>query len=144
MEKQNIIISTVPVTIKVMEVGCKKMTMSVFKQIPEYEFYVLENSEIRKSSFLGWVCIEKYGKFFIFSLSGILYKWKIRDYAAERREDNKYIAGLKREMVFKDSENINRLKLEIEDFEKLMHETSMEESETNSYLTPQNQIYISI
>ena len=38
MAKEDITISTVPVSIKVVEVGNKKMTISVFNQIPGKDF----------------------------------------------------------------------------------------------------------
>lgn len=81
MEKQNIIISTMPVTIKVMEVGGKKMTMSVFKQIPEMHFIRNgTNREQRQASFLGWVKIPNVGYFFVFTVDSVLYKWRWENY----------------------------------------------------------------
>jgi hypothetical protein len=68
MEKNKITITTIPVTIKVMEVGGKKLTLSVFKQIPSSGF-----DENNDDSFLGWVKHD-IGKFILFHRDGVLLK----------------------------------------------------------------------
>jgi len=74
MEKQNITISTVPVTIRVVAVGGKKMTLSVFKQIPFAKFLEtgLTFDEIEES-YLGYI---KYDNdcYILYYRGNILYK----------------------------------------------------------------------
>lgn len=69
MEKVQTNISTIPVTIKVIEVGNKKMTISVFNQIPQSDFFY----SIHKDTFLGWVKY-KDEQFLLFTKDGILLK----------------------------------------------------------------------
>jgi len=137
-----------PVTIKVMEVGGKKMTMSVFKQIPERHFY-LGDSDSQKKSFLGWVFIEKYGKFFVFSVDNVLYKWKITHYDKHERENNDYMKDINKSINYGRSNNysldtieglISEKNILIEDIDAL----KIERQETQLYLNDKNQIYISI
>ena len=68
MEKNKITITTIPVTIKIMEVGGRKLTLSVFRQIPTSEFD--ENNE---ESFLGWIKNDGF-KFILFHRDGILLR----------------------------------------------------------------------
>jgi hypothetical protein len=148
MEKQNIIISTMPVTIKIMEVGGKKMTMSVFKQIPECHFY-RGDADSQKESFLGWVFIEKYGRFFVFSIDNILYKWKITAYSQHERENNDRLKDIYKKISHCESykyqlDKIEALILEKDQFIEDMSYLEMEKQETNLYLNEKNQIYISI
>lgn len=69
MEKVQTNISTIPVTIKVIEVGNKKMTISVFNQIPLKDFFYT----IYKDTFLGWVSYKE-EQFVLFTKDGILLK----------------------------------------------------------------------
>ena len=79
MEKQNVTISTLPVTIKIVEVAGKRMTLSVFKQIPKMDFILSnQDAEQRAKSVFGWTCIPRLGDYFIFGVDGILYKWFIK------------------------------------------------------------------
>lgn len=72
MEK--ISIQTVPVTIRVMEVGGKRMTLAVFNQIQADDFFGEEiTDEDRESSFIGWVS-HKDEKYILFHLYGNLKK----------------------------------------------------------------------
>jgi hypothetical protein len=72
MEK--ITISTVPVTIRVMEVGGKRLTLAVFNQIQSGDFFDEETDESeRESSFLGWIQ-HKDSKYVLFHQNGSLKK----------------------------------------------------------------------
>jgi len=77
--KQDIIISTVPVTIKVIEVGGKKMTKAVFDQIQEGEwkdFFPIDNRDkFLEHNFLGWVSTKE-GHTVIYTKDGCLYKYR--------------------------------------------------------------------
>lgn len=58
---ENISIKEVPISIKIIEINNKKMTISVFNQIPsysEFEFRKILDGDLSKS-FLGWVFREK-------------------------------------------------------------------------------------
>lgn len=70
MKKQAITISTVPVTIRVIEVGGKKMTQSVFNQIPNKNFGMLTESE-QSESYIGWVKHNGF-KFILLHFEGVL------------------------------------------------------------------------
>jgi hypothetical protein len=85
MEKNKITITTIPVTIKVMEVGGKKLTLSVFKQIPIGAFLQRKSEEEIKASFLGWI---KYDgvKHILFHQNGILLKEHTGDYSGKVME----------------------------------------------------------
>lgn len=69
MAKEDITISTVPVSIKVVEVGNKKMTISVFNQIPEEDFFY----DKHKEEFIGWVN-HKETKYILYIHENILVK----------------------------------------------------------------------
>lgn len=72
MEK--ISIQTVPVTIRVMEVGGKRMTLAVFNQIQAGDFFSEEiTDEDREKFFIGWVS-HKGEKYILFHLDGNLKK----------------------------------------------------------------------
>ncbi len=73
MAKEDITINTAPVSIKVVEVGNKKMTISVFNQIPEKGFFYSEN----KDGFIGWVSY-KQTKYILYILDNIFLKDKVR------------------------------------------------------------------
>lgn len=73
MEKNKITITTIPVTIKVVEVGGKKLTLSVFRQIPRSPFFHYKTEDERRNSFLGWVKHEGY-KYVVFHRDGILLR----------------------------------------------------------------------
>lgn len=74
MEK--ISIQTVPVTIRVMEVGGKRMTLAVFNQIQSGDFFSEEISdEEREKFFIGWVS-HKGEKYIVFHENGNLKKDK--------------------------------------------------------------------
>lgn len=77
MEKQKITINTLPVTIKVIEVGGKKMTISVLKQIPYSPFLItgLGEDELN-SSYLGWVKNND-EKFILFFRDNVLLKYRV-------------------------------------------------------------------
>jgi hypothetical protein len=74
MEKQKITISTTPVTIKVIEVAGKKMTLSVFKQIPSFEWDIkdIEDEDLNQM-YLGWVSHNDRKYLLLFS-DNVLYK----------------------------------------------------------------------
>lgn len=71
MEYKSLEIKTVPVTIRVVEVGGKRMSLSVFKQIQDDYFFSDEYDGV--AIFLGWV---DYGgnKHILFSYNGNLMK----------------------------------------------------------------------
>lgn len=72
---ENLTISTLPVTIRVMEVGGKRLTLSVFKQIPE-GYYFFDNEftdEQRREQYLGWV-IYSDRRYILYHRFGILLK----------------------------------------------------------------------
>jgi len=74
MEK--ISIQTVPVTIRVMEVGGKRMTLSVFNQIQNGDFFSEEIAdENRDACYIGWVS-HKGEKYILFNVNGSLKKDK--------------------------------------------------------------------
>lgn len=170
MEKQNIIISTMPVTIKIMEVGGKKMTMSVFKQIPHGEFFIRQagkalyrdsTKEEREASFLGWIKIEGSRfeppvKYFLFSIDGTLYKWKpsrFNDYEYQinvrNNEINNAQGALKRltvqEEIDYQLQKIEKAKNELSEYEhKRLLAIELNKEIYNYMENDKNQIYISI
>lgn len=74
MEK--ISIQTVPVTIRVMEVGGKRMTLAVFNQIQNGDFFSEEIAdEDREACYIGWVS-HKGEKYILFHIGGNLKKDK--------------------------------------------------------------------
>lgn len=58
---ENLSIKTIPVTIRVLEVGGKRLTLSVFKQIP-HGWPPFGKSEEFDKSFLGWVSYGEIGR----------------------------------------------------------------------------------
>ena len=80
-------IQTVPVKIKILEVDGKKMTLAVFRQIPEISKSEMEDS-IDDIDVIGWV---SHGdKSLILSWDGILYKstFKQEEYQKTFKEIN--------------------------------------------------------
>ena len=70
---EHLSITTIPVTIKVLEVGGKRLTLSVFRQIPEDFFFGDDISDEQRAAwYLGWV--DYNGKWLLFSRDGILVK----------------------------------------------------------------------
>ncbi|MDP1814009.1 MAG: hypothetical protein Q8K92_06130 [Leadbetterella sp.] len=78
MAKEDITISTVPVSIRVVEVGNKKMTISVFNQIPVNGFLYSE----QKNGFIGWISY-KGTKYILYILDSILLKDKVHSIKQE-------------------------------------------------------------
>ncbi|WP_076596669.1 hypothetical protein [Chryseobacterium sp. RU33C] len=78
MKKEVIHISTIPVTIKVIQVGEKKLSVSVFNQIPiDDAFFTKLSSDERINCFIGWV--ERETKYILYSLDGILLRFQINN-----------------------------------------------------------------
>jgi hypothetical protein len=79
-DNKKVFIKTAPVNIKVVEVGGKKMTLSVFNQIPEEYYYELyKNKDSDNIIYLGWVGIKDGRdliKYYLYSFHGILKKAK--------------------------------------------------------------------
>jgi len=77
MEKNILNIKTLPVSIKVVEVNNKKMTISVFNQIPEVSIdksNIIHYSNIDKY-LIGWVLRDSgREKYLLYTAKGILYK----------------------------------------------------------------------
>lgn len=105
MKEDKIMITTVPVTIRVIEVGGKKMTVSVFTQIQRGDFFDENIShEERQKMFLGWVA-HKGEKYIVFHCDGVLKKdmythkrvddFFLKDYTNSRRTylERKNLAG---------------------------------------------------
>lgn len=99
MKKQEIVIQTVPVTIKVIEVGGKKMTISVFNQIPSNaRFWIVSPDYILEDAFIGWVK-HNGNQFILFSEFGILYKYGVpekvkKDYENYLQPQNQIYIGI--------------------------------------------------
>jgi hypothetical protein len=89
MEK--ISIQTVPITIRVMEVGGKRMTLAVFNQIRAGDFFGEEmTDEDRESSFIGWVS-HKEERFILFHIGGYLKKDKYEYQSIDRKIKESFI-----------------------------------------------------
>ena len=73
MEKEKIAISTLPISVKIVEVGGKKLTISVFNQIPSFGFPSQSPEEIIH---LGWVRY-KDEKYLLYANKGILKKHRV-------------------------------------------------------------------
>lgn len=128
MEKVQTNISTIPVTIKVIEVGNKKMTISVFNQIPLSDFFY----SIHKDTFLGWVSY-KDAQFVLFTKDGILLK----DLVYEIPNMVKYNYQNRGRMDSEDYEYINA----VEKYEKAKKHI---ETTYQDLLDNKNQIYIAV
>jgi hypothetical protein len=128
MEKVQTNISTIPVTIKVIEVGNKKMTISVFNQIPLSDFFY----SIHKDTFLGWVSY-KNEQFVLFTKDGILLK----DLVYEIPNMVKYNYQNRGRMDSEDYEYINA----VEKYEKAKKRI---EITYQDLLDNKNQIYIAV
>lgn len=123
MKKKSIQISTIPVTIKIIQVGGKKLTVSVFNQIPiDDTFYTKMSNEERLVSFIGWV--ERDSKYILYSLDGILLRFII----------DKKLLNSTSDWDYKKSQYQKRYKLKYKDFI----------IDLNSFLDNKNQIYIAI
>ncbi len=123
MKKESIHISTVPVTIKIIQVGGKKLTASVFNQIPiDDSFYTKLNNEERLDCFIGWV--ERDSKYILYSLDGILLRFII----------DKKILNSSSDWDYKRSQYQKKYKLKYRDFIL----------DINHFLNNKNQIYIAI
>lgn len=78
----DVTISTIPVEIKVITVGGKRLTLSVFNQIPDSDNFLLDmNEEERIQSYLGWV--DRDFPFVLFTVDGVLLKCSLRAYKEE-------------------------------------------------------------
>ena len=76
MKKESIHISTIPVTINVIQVGEKKLSAAVFNQIPiDDAFYSKLIYAERAFCFIGWV--ERDSKYIFYSLDDILLRLKV-------------------------------------------------------------------
>jgi hypothetical protein len=70
-------ISTLPIEIKVMTVGGKRLTLSVFNQIPERnDFLFCMTNEKRLTSYLGWV--DKEVPFVLYNIESVLLKCSLK------------------------------------------------------------------
>lgn len=102
MEKQKIEIGTLPVTIRVVEVGGKRMTKAVFNQIPESEF--IDTSDTFEphegTHYLGWVKVGD-EKAIIFTYDNVLYKYTYSRATPEKQVVSEY----SRSKRHKDSNN---------------------------------------
>jgi hypothetical protein len=152
MEK--IQINTVPVTIRVMEVGGKRMTLSVFNQIRNGDFFdddTISEAE-RKEAFLGWVSY-KGDKYVIFAISGCLKKDKythqyvdasIRRALSDSKDRLKHyvvIYGEENSLTKSESARVERLTKEVKD------DIDFVDSYNKKYMelcTDESQIFISI
>jgi len=133
MAKENVNISTVPVTIRVIEVGNKKMTISVFNQIPEKDF----SYESDKDGFLGWVSY-KDEKFIIFTRNNILLKHE-KEYVSREISSN-YNEVIENRWTVRDldeedkEERINRYNIAVQNLK----------NKYRDLLKNENQIYIAV
>jgi len=90
MKQETLSIKTVPVTIRVIEVSGKKMTLSVFNQI-QYDFFPwdiyrhFDTNEI----FIGWVQ-HKDDKYILFQINGQLLKEKFEFNTLSPESNKKY------------------------------------------------------
>jgi len=153
MEK--IQINTVPVTIRVMEVGGKKMTLSVFNQIQRLGFFNEDidiSEDERKEMFLGWVSY-KGSKFVIFVFDGCLkkdeYTYAIPNVSIKisLRKEKERLVGYIRIYGENDRLTISQ-KLKVEALEKEWNNESVWAAEENrmygELCTPESQIFIAI
>lgn len=128
MEKVQTNISTIPITIKVIEVGNKKMTISVFNQIPFNDFYYSY-----KDTFLGWVSYKE-GQYVLFTKDGILLK----DLVYEIPNSIKYEYKRQKERGRTDEDDYITA---IDEYERLK---KYKEDRYKDLLNNKNQIYIAV
>ena len=151
MEK--ITISTVPVTIRVMEVGGKRMTLAVFNQIRSGDFFSEEmTDEDRDSSFLGWVS-HKEERFILFHICGHLKKDKYEYQRIDRKIKESFVMASRNldawePMKDKNPEQFNAVKIA---FEKALKEKNEEAEFCHNYnegytkrFADETQIFIAI
>lgn len=123
MKKETILISTIPVTIKIIQVGEKKLSASVFNQIPiDDAFYSRLNNSERAVCFIGWV--ERDIKYILYSLDNILLRFKV---------DNKLL-NHSSDWDYKNNQYQKKFKLK--------HKVFLED--IGQFLNNKNQIYIAI
>lgn len=137
MEKEKIAISTLPVSVKIIEVGGKKLTVSVFNQIPSFGFSSQSTEEIIH---LGWVKY-KDEKYLLYAHKDILKKHKVRISELENWEDfyeNKRYRGYDGYEEYDDKESLR----EEYDAKKLKREEDI--NKYTPLLQYENQIYIGI
>lgn len=147
-------INTVPVTIRVVEVGGKRMSLSVFKQIQEDYFF--SDDYDGAANFLGWVDYSGY-KYVLFSFKGNLMKDKFEvesisrstnielklateGVERERKEEMRYAGGSGYSLIRAEE----RLKIAIE---KHLKEKDFCDRSNKPYydlMTPETQVFISI
>lgn len=163
MEK--ITISTVPVRIRVIEVGGKRMTISVFNQIQEYYFFDPEtDDEHLRKEFLGWVSYKE-KQYILFYRDGTLCKdcfekeysdteiWRLFKRRKEELDGLKTLlansmARNKNGVFTSIEENINQAQMAFIAAAKERDEDHARVNEYNSiyqeWLKPESQIFIAI
>lgn len=138
-----------------MEVGGKRLTLSVFNQIPEEWFFDTEISdEQRDAEFLGWV--NHKGQYILFARDGILSKEKFEfereNQTLKRRYDNAKIylsnANRERHPDLPESEYFLKLKADVvkakAEFAKSEIDRMAENKKYLDVFDNKSQIYIAI
>ena len=143
MEKQKVAINTLPITIRVVEVGGKRMTKAVFNQIPDYEFIDFNTGEPYEGmESFGWVKVGE-NKSIIFVYENILYK----DTYERQYLDSSLRTNVNRYKIYEKSEQDN-LKHYYTEAKKLYEDDIESCKKINSwyepYLQDSQQLYIAI
>lgn len=144
MEKQKIEIDTLPVTIRVVEVGGKRMTKAVFNQIPEGEFIdSFDTHEPHEGThYLGWVNTGK-EKAIIFTYENVLYKDSYQQASVEKVVETEYINNKK----YKNSTNETLKNIYIEakkEYDRDYELCQQWNDAYKKYLQDAQQLYIAI
>lgn len=138
MKEDKIIISTVPVTIRVIEVGGKRMTLSVFNQIQDSFFFedgITEDEKIK--TFLGWVD-HKDKKYILFHRDGTLKKDR---FDPEVAESFLFRAYRNRMETYNKAVRDNWGELSLDRYKKEMDDAKIKYEESKSHAESWNKMY---
>jgi hypothetical protein len=135
MAKEDITISTVPVSIKVVEVGNKKMTISVFNQIPKKLFFY----DNHKDGFIGWVRYKE-TKYILYVLDNIILKDEVHYIPRRIALDYEQLISGRRPYDYEEDREEKSREI-IEKHEKAKNDFL---NRYNDVLKNENQIYIAV
>lgn len=141
-ESKELSIKTVPVTIRVVEVGGKRMTLSVFKQIQDGYFFNKEPDGV--VAYLGWIDYSN-SRYILFSDNGNLLKDKYEHLGISDSVHGKFKLAIRLTELYPNSDTYKEELLNAR--AELDNEFDRCRSANEPYLnimTPETQIFISI